>query len=593
MEPDASVLSLSSVATLWNTCTQALDVIVAGKRDTTAYNISRAKLELEQARLFFWGEGLGLLHLGADPENAERTVHPHLERLEIRVAVVQILRCMHRLFESTATLQAEYGLYLVSVGERDGDHLLLDIIFKRAYRHARQSAQRHQGALLARENWAICEGSKFERLVKEIRGHNKSLLGLFPDIIAKTAMGLLEEIESSSDIGALGLLHSAAADDYEDISLKAAMRLTVVGGQISTGSASAIIADHRGSESSEGEVDNVSASKPFGETLVVGDSHGVVDADIQSVEARESSQLLRLNQEIQASQNKIKELQQVIAALLYDSVLTVRDEDYFEAACNKLYNHVEQWVLQFSKHSDSRRCRVLGDLQDKESTAWFEQVLLNRSDINVCLADRVYRRNIFMAVVMAMVFKLIFARYLFSMALNQRRTLKSLERQLAAANPRGTVNCWRANTLSLMAKDPTFTAQCNSDLMSVSLRIFNTLSTVLPPPSQAESQLLDSLRKVLQVAVDLSIQMRTQLANYTMLPPLTKSETKISFNATLMNERSGRSNEELEAQNAAVHMVLFPLVVKKGDDVGEGEDEAVIYPAQVLVTGLNKLGMEL
>jgi hypothetical protein len=29
--------------------------------------------------------------------------------------------------------------------------------------------------------------------------------------------------------------------------------------------------------------------------------------------------------------------------------------------------------------------------------------------------------------------------------------------------------------------------------------------------------------------------------------------------------------------------VLFPLVVKKGEDNGEGEDEIVVCPAQVLV----------
>jgi hypothetical protein len=29
--------------------------------------------------------------------------------------------------------------------------------------------------------------------------------------------------------------------------------------------------------------------------------------------------------------------------------------------------------------------------------------------------------------------------------------------------------------------------------------------------------------------------------------------------------------------------VLFPLVVKKGNDVGEGDDEVVVCPAQVLI----------
>jgi hypothetical protein len=52
-----------------------------------------------------------------------------------------------------------------------------------------------------------------------------------------------------------------------------------------------------------------------------------------------------------------------------------------------------------------------------------------------------------------------------------------------------------------------------------------------------------------------------------------------------MNERSGEtsSNDELEAKGAIVKVVLFPLVVKKGDDFGEGEDEIVVCPAQVLV----------
>jgi len=32
-----------------------------------------------------------------------------------------------------------------------------------------------------------------------------------------------------------------------------------------------------------------------------------------------------------------------------------------------------------------------------------------------------------------------------------------------------------------------------------------------------------------------------------------------------------------------VRVVLFPLVVKKGDDRGEGDEEIVVCPAQVLV----------
>ena len=91
--------------------------------------------------------------------------------------------------------------------------------------------------------------------------------------------------------------------------------------------------------------------------------------------------------------------------------------------------------------------------------------------------------------------------------------------------------------------------------------------------------------------------MRTQRAEYIMLPPLQPEYNtngdlarKVYFNASLMNERSGetQNNEELEASQAVVRMVLFPLVVKKGGDSGGGEEEIVVCPAQVLVARVDK-----
>jgi len=102
---------------------------------------------------------------------------------------------------------------------------------------------------------------------------------------------------------------------------------------------------------------------------------------------------------------------------------------------------------------------------------------------------------------------------------------------------------------------------------------------------------------VVGLAVDLAIDMRCQRAEYIMLPPLRPEYDtdgdlvqKVNFNAALMNERSGETrngetitNDELEEKGAVVKIVLFPLVVKKGDDLGEGDDEIVVCPAQVLV----------
>jgi hypothetical protein len=193
---------------------------------------------------------------------------------------------------------------------------------------------------------------------------------------------------------------------------------------------------------------------------------------------------------------------------------------------------------------------------------------------------------------MAMIWEYIFARYLFGMDREQRQKLKSLEKQLSEIGPRPAVAHWRALTLTLLAKRPAFAEQRVRYTDAVALEIMGTLSQLLPPPQSAERQLTESLRGVLRRAANLSIEMRTQRAEYVMLPPLQPEydsqgelARQVVFNASLMNERSGAfsSNEPLEAQGATVRLVLFPLVVKKGNDFGSGDDEIVVCPAQVLV----------
>ncbi|KAJ5088001.1 hypothetical protein N7456_011617 [Penicillium angulare] len=317
-----------------------------------------------------------------------------------------------------------------------------------------------------------------------------------------------------------------------------------------------------------------------------------VREEIESALAQKDTELRRLRGELEAARDKVKELQQQISASVNDNALVFRDEDYFDAACQKLCGHVQQWVLRFSKHSDHRRCRALSELHDEKIADRFDNALLDGSDADSILADRVRRRDIFMSVVMTMVWEYIFTRYLFGMDREQRQKLKSLEKQLAEVGPRRSVHRWRATTLTLLSRRPAFASQRESDTEAVALEIFGTLSRVLPPPSQVEAQLLESLRKVLRVSVNLSLEMRTQLAEFIMLPPLQPEydtngdlARQVFFNASLMNERSGEtsSNDELESEQAVVRIVLFPLVVKKGNDVGEGDDEVVVCPAQVLI----------
>jgi myosin heavy subunit len=303
-------------------------------------------------------------------------------------------------------------------------------------------------------------------------------------------------------------------------------------------------------------------------------------------------ELRKVHDELEATKEQVRVLQrQMLASKNSDDLVIARDEDYFDDQCQKLCQHVQQWVLRFSKFSDMRACYLASEIRDEVVVDRIENAILDGSDVDSYLADRVKRRDVFMSVVMTMIFDYIFTRYLFGMDREQRQKLKSLQNILSEVGPMAAVHKWRATTLTLLSRRQAFVAQRAQDTEAVMEEIYKTLAKFLPPPSHLVNQIQDSLRKVIGAAVDLHIEMRTQRAEFVMLPPLQPEydtngdlARKVYFNAALMNERSGdtSSNDALEAQHAVVRMVLFPLVVKRGDDSGIGDEEIVVCPAQVL-----------
>ncbi|KAK8089823.1 hypothetical protein PG997_004784 [Apiospora hydei] len=306
------------------------------------------------------------------------------------------------------------------------------------------------------------------------------------------------------------------------------------------------------------------------------------------------AEIQNLLQQLEATKQQVRQLQQQILATKPADAdfLRLKDEDHFDHRCQQLCSHVQQWVLRFSKFSDMRACRLTSEINDEKIIDRLDNSMLDGTDVDEYLSDRVRRRDVFMSMTMNMIWEFVFTRYLFGMDREQRQKLKSLEKLLSDVGPPQAVRQWRAVTLTLLSKRPAFGNQRNEDTEAVVQAILQTLSMILPPPSNLEDQIQSQLRRVMREAVDLSIEMRTQRAEYMMLPPLQPqydasgdiAET-VTFNAALMNERSGSStsNEEYEAQGALIRSVLFPLVVKKGNDNGVGEDEIVIFPAQVLV----------
>lgn len=315
-----------------------------------------------------------------------------------------------------------------------------------------------------------------------------------------------------------------------------------------------------------------------------------------SVLREKDAEIAKLRVQLEEAKQKIRTMQDQILESTPGTdapdYLRVQDVDHFDHRCQQLCNHVQQWVLRFSKFSDMRACRLTSEINDEKIIDRLDNAVLDGSDVDTYLNDRVRRRDIFMSMTMTMIWEFVFTRYLFGMDREQRQKLKSLEKVLLEVGPPHAVRQWRAITLTLLSRRPQFKQQRDTDTEAVVQAIFQTLSVILPPPTNMEDQIQSQLRKVMREAVDLAIEMRTQRPEYMMLPPLQPeyddtgelTET-VSFNAALMNERSdsGTSNEEWEAAHSIVRIVLFPLVVKKGDDRGVGDDEIVVSPAQVLV----------
>ncbi|KAJ9142099.1 Involucrin repeat protein [Pleurostoma richardsiae] len=338
------------------------------------------------------------------------------------------------------------------------------------------------------------------------------------------------------------------------------------------------------------ETEHAEASR---ELLDVRGRHGNYEKSLEEKDAEIQS----LREQLRDSEEQIRALQrQILATKPPDAdFLNLHDVDYFDHRCQQLCSHVQQWVLRFSKFSDMRACRLTREINDEKIIDRLDNAVLDGSDVDDYLADRVRRRDIFMSMTMNMIWEFVFTRYLFGMDREQRQKLKSLEKLLLEVGPPQAVRQWRAVTLTLLSRRDAFAAQRDQDTEAVVQAVLQTLSAILPPPSNLEDQIQQQLRRVMREAVDLSVEMRTQRAEYMMLPPLQPeydasgelAET-VTFNASLMNERSGASgagssNDELQAAGAVVRVVLFPLVVRKGDDDGVGDEEVVVCPAQVLV----------
>lgn len=158
----------------------------------------------------------------------------------------------------------------------------------------------------------------------------------------------------------------------------------------------------------------------------------VVRQEVTRALESKDAEIDHLRRQLETAKEQVRELQrQILESKPKENFLVERDEDYFENACEQLCRHVQQWVLRFSKYSDFRGCRLVDEVRDDKIVDRLENAILDGTDVDLYLNDRVQRRDVFMSVVMTMIWEFIFTRYLFGMDREQRQKLKSLEKILS------------------------------------------------------------------------------------------------------------------------------------------------------------------
>lgn len=123
--------------------------------------------------------------------------------------------------------------------------------------------------------------------------------------------------------------------------------------------------------------------------------------------------------------------------------------------------------------------------------------------------------------------------------------------------------------------------------------ILHHLNFILPPPAVHQHQAQTTLRAVLQHAVTLALEMRSQRAEYVMLrAPRPEYDdngevaNSIPFSASRMQNcnHDGSVDADLETEGATLKLVLFPMIIRRGNELGDDyHREVIVSPMQVIV----------
>lgn len=369
--------------------------------------------------------------------------------------------------------------------------------------------------------------------------------------------------------------------------------------------------NHKRDQLNQLSKENSELQKQYSE--LQGGMEKIIRQEIKVAIQDKDAEIDKLKDELSKARTMVKKLQKEALAAATDAAqqiahaqetgtkevnkyLNLKPEEYFPTAWKDFTDQLYAWCTKFSKQSE-RSCLSLHRIADDWVRDRVEVVMLDDNGVRRLLKDKNRRQDVLAAMIMRIIREGVFTRYLFGLTAEERQKLNGLERHLSESGPPAAVNLWRATTLTLLSQRPTFQDKRTQEASVVVKDVVRALSGILPQPTQLSPNLVDELRAIVATAVQLSIEMRTQRAQYMVPAPPNPvydnngdNVSRVQFTRQTMRNRGPSADgsmpreEDLERERALVKLVMFPLVVQIGTQTGESyEEEKMVVPMEVLV----------
>ena len=230
-----------------------------------------------------------------------------------------------------------------------------------------------------------------------------------------------------------------------------------------------------------------------------------MESIIRTELSEKDTELERLRVELERAREEVRKLQNKVSARQTNKYIDTKDIAYFNSSCKNIFQSVKIFCKQFSSFSTGKKCVHVHRIKDETIRDRVEAVMLDDRGVRRMLKEEKRRPEVFMAIVMRMVWELVFTRYLFGLEAEERRKLLSLEKILTdvgmfilfrflhphylyhGESANGISRCpRRRSSMACNNPNPALSTTCLSDETQRRHRVrrsHNHKPTLHPPPS--------------------------------------------------------------------------------------------------------------